>query len=245
MLGLPLFLSCASLTSCSKEENNVDKACIDGKGAIITRTLSIAEFKGIDLSIASKLTVMQGDKQEIKAIGQANIIDVIKTSIANDTWTITTKDDICISNYELSFEITVPNIDKLIISGSGNIIVKDFKNQKSLDMEIKGSGSMTLNKFEGINSLNIVSNGSGNIVANKDIASLKKLNINISGSGDYRGFPISADDNTVGITGAGKVQLTADKTLKATIAGSGNVYYKGSPTITKTVTGSGKVISAN
>lgn len=245
-LGLVLLFM--AITSCTKNEvvepdSNPDS--VEGKGAIITRTLSVANFNKVDLAMATNITIKQGSSQEVKAIGQANIIDLISTSVSSDMWKITTKKDVNVRNYKLSFEITVPNLDKLLISGSGNAMVEDFKNQRNLTMEITGSGKIAFNKFEGIKLLNLLLKGSGSITANKDIVSLTNLSVIISGSGDYNGFPISTDDNIVKISGAGNVKLTANKTLKVTISGSGNVNYKGNPTITKNISSSGGIINAN
>lgn len=235
------------IVGCKKDkiETPSNNDCVSGKGEVITRTLSVADFKKVDLAIATNIIVKQGSNFEVKAIGQSNIIDLINTSVSNDMWIITTKENTCISDYKLSFEITMPNVDKLLINGSGNITLEDFINQNNLTMEINGSGKITLNKFEGIKKLDLSLGGTGSVIANKDISSITDLNVTISGSGDYNGFLISADNNTVDISGAGDVKLTAVKTLNATITGSGSIHYKGNPTITKNITGSGKIIDAN
>lgn len=235
------------MVSCDKEEVIIDPSanCTNGEGAQVTRTLSLDAFVAVELSMAANITVKQGDKQEVKAIGESNIIDLISTKVSNGMWTITTKDDVCISNYQLAFELTVPNVNKLTLSGSGNILVEDFMNQNKLRLETKGSGDISLNKFEGIDQLDILMTGSGKLTAKQDIASLKDLNITCSGSGKYEGFPLSAENSTVKMAGAGNVELTATKTLNVTISGSGNAYYKGHPAITENISGSGKLIDAN
>lgn len=246
ILGIVFLFFIGIMASCTSNDEDISSLdCIDGEGAFVTRTLSVADFKKVDLAMATNIVIKQGNTQEVKAMGHSNIIDLISTSVKNNTWEITTEKDVCIRNYKLSFEITVPNIEKLIISGSGDIDVDNFENQNNFTLEVNGSGDIKLNKFEGITKLDVALSGSGSIKAQKKIASLKDLNITVSGSGGYDGYPVSCDNSIVNVLGSGNVKLTANKTLKVTISGSGSVHYKGTPTITKTISGSGSVINAN
>jgi len=236
---LAILVASLFLSACSKEDT-----CINGQGAVITRTLSVASFTGIDLAGASNITISQGPTQIVKAIGQANIIDRVKTEVSNNYWSISLIDG-CYDNYELSFEITVPNINEIDLSGSGNIIVNNFSNQGDLSIDIEGSGNITLNTFDGAENLSVDISGSGKIEGNADFSDLKTLAINISGSGDYTGFPIQTDECEINIPGSGNCSVYVRDVLVVNISGSGNVLYKGNPAITSNITGSGSIIDAN
>ena len=91
---------------------------------------------------------------------------------------------------------------------------------REVECDISGSGS-----------LNLTGNGT-----------IRKLEISISGSGDYVG-----DDTTIGImdariSGSGSCDCHVTEMLRASISGSGNIRYSGDPKIDATVTGSGKVL---
>lgn len=239
-----LVLVATSLIGCKKEVSVDGTNCIKGEGSVITKTLSVNTFKGIDLTFASDVKVKQGSTQEVKAIGHANIIDKIETAVSNDIWKIALENG-CYNNYKLKLEITVPTINSLDITGSGNIEVEDFTNQSSLKANITGSGNISLAKFEGITNLDVSLAGSGDFKANNDISSLDALKLDILGSGKYSGFAISSNKCTVKSSGSGNAEVKAINTLNVTITGSGDVYYKGTPTKTENVTGSGRVIDAN
>lgn len=240
-----LTLNITILTSCSTDDNiTLNTETIEGKGEIVTHTLSVDYFAGINLATILNVTLKQGATQEVKAIGQSNIIDKIRTDVTDNVWKIELEEG-SYSNFELSIEVTVPNINKLIASSSGSIVVNNFANQNALTLETSSAGSITINEFEGITHLEAVLSAVGNIVANKDITTLQNLTVNISSASNFNGFLISSDDCVVTTSSSGIAKVTANNTLNATISSSGIVYYKGNPTIIQNITSSGQLIDAN
>jgi hypothetical protein len=218
--------------------------CIEGEGDTITQNLLLDDFVKIHLTTAANVTISQGAIQEVKVTGNSNIIAKLKTSISNDIWTIDFEEG-CYRNSGLDIEITVPNIESVRLSGSGNVTINNFSNQSALENILSGSGDVTINAFEGITILNATLNGSGSIQANNNITTLVVLNLDISGSSEYRGFAISSIDVIVESSGSGNCEITAFSDLNVKISGSGNVSYKGTPTITQDISGSGDLIDAN
>jgi len=219
-------------------------AIIKGEGGIVTSTLSLNNFTGIDCYLANNVTISYGATQEVKVTGHANIIDRIKTDVTNNLWKLTLENG-CYQDYELSIHITIPTLNKVYLRGSGDITINDFSNQNDLEIKLSGSGNITLNSFEGAENLMVSLSGSGSITGNRDISTLNNLNLSLNGSGSYNGFPISANACTVILSGSGSCKLTASNTLNATLSGSGSILYKGSPSITQNITGSGRIVNAN
>lgn len=232
-------------SSCNKDDNmNPSTGCIKGEGTITTSTLSIADFTGVDLTFADNVTVNQGSTQKVETTGHPNIIERITTSVSNDIWTIGLESG-CYEEYELSIEITIPDINSLALSGSGNLVINDFSNQSGeLSIGLSGSGDVTLNDFTDVSQIDATLSGSGNITANKRIT-VETLNVSNSGSGKFSVFEINSNDCTVISTGSGHSEVTAQNNLDVTISGNGNISYKGTPTITQDVSGSGELIDAN
>lgn len=218
---------------------------IVGEGAITTQTILMADFMGIDLLLANNVTISQGSTQEVKITGHPNIIDSLTTDVISDIWRISLKEG-CYEDYELSIEITVPDINVLRVSGSGTITVNNFMGQTAdLSTSISGSGQIISNDFEGIDELNVTISGSGKFVANNNISTLNTLNVDVMGSGNYFGYNISSNISNINIFGSGNVEITTMNTLIANIFGSGNISYKGSPSITQNIVGTGQLINAN
>lgn len=260
MLTMLLFF-----TSCQKDNNIINANCIQGEGTVTTEILPINSFNKIDLAFASNVTVSQGATQEVSVTGHPNIIALLKRDVVNGLFVLQLEDG-CYNNYHLSVDITIPNIEQVKLSGSGNIIVSSFTNQNDLILDLTGSGDMTIHDFEGSENLKIDLAGSGNITthgfegtdvldinlagsgditANSNTMNLTTFTLLLTGSGNYNGFPLSIDDCVVSLSGSGNAELTASHTLSVIIGGSGNVSYKGTPTITQNITGSGSLINAN
>lgn len=230
------------VTGCQKDNEN--DVCINGIGPIVTKTLSVPNFTGINSLGSNNIIITQGAEQEIIAVGHENIIDRIETNVSGGVWDIELEDG-CYNNYELTLNITLPNIEEIQINGAGNIIVNDFVDQGDFNLEINGAGNIELNAFDGAENLSISIAGSGNIVGKEDFSTLKNLNINIAGSGNFSGFPIITDVCSISIAGSGDCEVHVNDVLNVTITGTGNVYYKGFPTITANITGTGGIFDSN
>ena len=239
LLFVTLF-ALALISSCSM----ISTDCVKGKGTITTSELSIGNFTGIDLAIANDVTISQGAVQKVEVTGHPNIIDKIKTNVSDNVWRIDFKSG-CYKDYKLSVNITMPVLNYVGLSGTGDVTVNDFTEQSKLALDLSGTGDIILNNFEGIDNLSILLSGTGDIKANKNISTLKTLNCGISGTGDYIGFNISCENSTVNSSGTGDCQLTVSKTLTAKISGTGNIYYKDQPTINKNISGTGSIINKN
>ena len=239
LIAVNLFVFVLFLTSCGK-----DKICLNGSGPIITKTLSIPAFKGIDFAIAGNVIITQGTSQSVTAIGHANIINKIDNDVSGDIWDVNFGRD-CFDNYDLTINITVPDIDEIAISGAGNITVGSFENQDNLSLKISGSGEITFDSFSGCEDLSVNISGNGTVSGKSEFPDLKTMDIKISGSGDYRGFPVSMDNCDINFSGSGTCEVYVRKKMDVNISGSGTVYYKGNPTITTNITGSGSLVNAN
>ncbi|MFT5645596.1 MAG: hypothetical protein ACI976_000269 [Aureispira sp.] len=252
-------------TSCQNDNNIINANCIQGEGTVTTEILPINSFNKINLAFASSVILYQGATQEVFVTGHPNIIALLKRDVVNGLFVLELEDG-CYNNYQLSVHITTPNIEQLLLSGSGDMVVNSFANQNNLVIDLAGSGDMiisnfegaenmkidlagsgdlTINGFEGTEILDINLAGSGDIIANSNVTNLATFTLNLGGSGNYNGFPLSAEDCVVSLSGSGNANLTASNTLGVTIGGSGNVSYKGTPTITQNIFGSGFLLNAN
>ena len=88
------------------------------------------------------------------------------------------------------------------------------------------------------------SEGTGDIIITQFIDQ-PELEIDLMGTGSFKGFPIIVKDCRINIEGSGDCEVNVNEELDVRIKGSGNVYYKGIPSINTNITGSGTLISSN
>ena len=56
-----------------------------------------------------------------------------------------------------------------------------------------------------------------------------QLDLKISGSGNFHGFDLNANQTKVMVAGSGDAQVVAQQDIYASVVGSGSVVYKGNP----------------
>lgn len=227
-------------TSCDDRGNNGLFNCIKGEGDVVTQDLLINEFKSVKLRGSSEVFITQGSPFQVTVEGQQNIIDNIETDIQNDRWEIEFED--CMKDYTtLKFYITMPNIQKLEVSGSGKIKGENDFDVNEINLEVDGSGFVNVAVIDAA-SVDARISGSGRI----EVEGVSDyLGSKVSGSGNLKAFDLDADICNIKISGSGDADVSANDELKVKITGSGDVYYKGTPTIDVSITGSGDLVDAN
>lgn len=204
---------------------------------------NVREFEGISLRVPGTLYLEQGNNQEVEIEANQSTLDEIITEVENGKLIIrfpTTR--FFWRNFNpgrIVIHVTVPEINSLAISGSGDIIAQDKIETRNLDLSISGSGDIKLDNLEAVNIKSSIS-GSGdiNIEGGK---TAENFTVNISGSGSVNALDFSANQVEIKIAGSGDTSIEAIEELEIRVAGSGDVYYRGNPDINSSVAGSGNI----
>lgn len=203
---------------------------------------NVPSFSEIALRIPAKVYVEQGEKQSVEIVAKSTTLEEIITEVRDRTLHI----KFPTKNYlwkkfepgKVEIYITVPEIDGLLVSGSGDIIAEDIES-RIIELSVSGSGDILVEDLNAKRVTTIVS-GSGDIsIKNGGVAD--DFTAQISGSGDVHAVGFEASDVVVRISGSGNCSITSNGSIKARVAGSGNVNYKGNPQIDSSVAGSGRV----
>jgi hypothetical protein len=190
-------------------------------------TRSVGSFSKIAFRVPGKLYLKQGSPQKVEIEADKDIIKEIETQIEGGRlviekegkWFDWNSDDDDIKVY-----ITVPTIEAVSVSGSGDVIGQTKITGTDLSFNVSGSGNLTL-----------------------EVEASGKINGDVSGSGDISltGKCKSYDGD---VSGSGKVDLNLAIQDKAdfSVSGSGKIEAKGSAeSVEAAISGSGKVLAAN
>jgi hypothetical protein len=201
----------------------------------------VGPFSKISLKISANVYVLQDDKQSLRIVADSETLEEIITEVKDRTLNIRFPSNNIFKRWDpgkIDIYISVPEVDGLSVSGSGDIVSDDI-NTRILDLLVSGSGNI---KIEQLAAEKVTANisGSGNIVL-KEGGVASELSARISGSGnvDARGF--EAKNVSVQTSGSGNCHVFSNGEIKARISGSGSVYYSGNPAIDSSVSGSGSV----
>lgn len=198
-------------------------------------------FSEIALRVSAKVYLEQGEKQSVRIVANSETLEELITEVKNRTLNIRFPNTNIFRNWnpgKIEIYISVPEINGLNISGSGDIVAENVKS-RILDLVVSGSGNIEIEHLTS-EKLSASISGSGNIkIEQGGIAEEFKSRTSGSGNIDARGF--EAKNVDVQTSGSGSCSVISNGTIKARISGSGNVYYSGNPSIEASVSGSGKV----
>ena len=209
---------------------------VKGTGEVVKRTITVDAIHGIKVMGSMDVILTQAATQSIEIEAQANLIDLVSTTVRNGIWYLDTEKSYSTSK-DFVVRISAPNIDLVHIDGSGDVKAMSRFSGDDVELGIAGSGNMTMEYVA--KNIEASISGSGSIRVSGECTSLKAA---IAGSGDLIATKLNSATAEVAIAGSGDISLTAQESLHASIAGSGNVTYTGKPTsIHKDVVGSGEV----
>lgn len=169
----------------------------------VIQTRNVSGFKFIDLAMAGTAFVKQGDHFSVQIEAPASIADKITTAVSSNTLSISHQGKLySSSSTSIKIHITLPQINGLKVSGSGNLKMESDISTNLLSCHVEGSGSISL-----------------------DEVSAAKLSLQIDGSGDIRQDKATAENAILELHGSGNLScesLTA-KLVAVTLDGSGNI----------------------
>lgn len=202
----------------------------------------VSTFSEVALRIPAKVYIEQGKTQSVEIVAKSSTLEEIITEVKGRTLNIKFPN----TNYfwkkfepgKIEIHITMPEIDGLSVSGSGDIIAEEIES-RILELAVSGSGDIVIDELDAKRVSSSIS-GSGDITINNGGVA-DDLSVSISGSGDVKAIGFEASDVVVRVSGSGNCSVSSNGSIKARIAGSGNVNYKGNPSIDSSVAGSGRV----
>jgi len=230
---------------------------VRGNGSVVTERRSLSSFSSISLGGLGTLRVHRGG-QRVEITSDSNILPFVTTSVSGGELRIGVEPSASIvETTKLQFDVTLPELEGLRLSGSGDAYVDAFKGE---DFTAAVSGSGGVKAQLDYRRVELYSTGSGGFDAKLKAAT---LNLRCSGSGEAyvdgaadladivvtgsgmvgaRDFAVA--DARVLVAGSGRVEIRAASSLRVAISGSGEVRYWGSPRIDQNLSGSGRVSKA-
>ncbi|MDP6908661.1 MAG: head GIN domain-containing protein [Flavobacteriales bacterium] len=234
---------------------------VTGQGPIVTKQMKVQSFDAIELDGSFNVELNQGTVQKVVAEGQENIIEKLVLEVQDDVLHLRLKPG-NYRNFKLTVKITVPTIEGMNLSGSGDISIGTFVELEKLEVELDGSGDIrTEGAMEVLNNVEIDLDGSGDIKLKLKAVKVEadldgsgiiilegktdKLEVSLDGSGDINTYDLKASKSEASIGGSGDIRVYASDKLDASISGSGDIRYKGNPEVESEVDGSGTVKASN
>ena len=226
-----LFLLIASLCFASCES-------ISGNGNVKNENRDLSQINAIKTSGSIDVEISNGTGYSLTVQNDENLIPYMVTEVNDGELNIHYKNGYSIMNDHAKVIVTVPSVDRITTSGSGDITSSGtIKSDNSLTLKTSGSGDIKAN----VNapSVKVTGSGSGNITLS---GMTKDFNCSISGSGDINCGNLKSENAVIHVSGSSDVHVFASVSLKVNVSGSGNVHYSGNPSSPEIhISGSGTV----
>jgi hypothetical protein len=170
-------------TGCEEGQHNIK---VYGSGPIESKTLELSSFDKIEHTGVANYNITIGSPQSVELKAQQNIIDVMTWEVENHSLKVGLEKNVSVETQEeIRFNITVPAINYIELTGVGDIVLSG-DNQHELTVIITGAGNIKAYEMK-VDTCNITFTGVGDchVFVNNE------LNVNLSGVGNvyYRGDP--------------------------------------------------------
>jgi len=210
---------------------------VKGEGPVVRKEVKVAPFKALELAISGNVYLREGKRQSVEVESHKNIIEVLSTDVMQDAWKIHFSRRV--RGYQkFNIYITIPELHRATVSGSGNIRGDTPFNWKgTVKLAVSGSGDIQVELHS--TEVDAAISGSGDITVT---GTSGRLQAAISGSGNIRTGGLVVDTAAVRISGSGDCSTHPRNELEAAISGSGNVTYYGKPKVRSSISGSGNII---
>lgn len=239
-LRIPLALLALILTGCYTGE---------GSGRVVVERFEVGEFTEVVLSGDGKVIIAPGEH----AVSASAEDDVVPSLIvAADGMTLVLQREVdwidgVRPTVPIEFRVTMPVLEGVRVSGSAVATIRGVpfgdeatlatSGAASIDAapvdcarlvaEVDGAGEILVSGIAAETFRGIVG-GLGRITA---MGSADEVEVDVGGSGLYRGSDLRASSTRVEVSGVGQAFVWADGRLDADVSGEGRVVYRGDPSI--------------
>ena len=191
-----------------------------------TEVREIGHFRAVASSLPANVYYVQADKQEVLVESTEEFAPKVLTTVEDGTLYLKLEP----GRYpKLILRVTVssPDIEKLSVSGSGNLFHKGVLHASgSLALKVSGSGDLVTGE---IDSRDFTAQCSGSGSLRVGTLACDDFDGKVSGSGTIHVGVVSCDDFEAGVSGSGDFfvnRLTSTGGASVRVSGSGNVVLK-------------------
>jgi hypothetical protein len=202
---------------------------IKGNGQIAKRVFKVAEFSAVSVSSGIDLYLEPTGKNELVAVTDKNVLDVIEVEQNGDRVTIKLKEGVRKTTNGIKVYVSYKKLHELSASGGSDVYMKDDATLKSDKLSLEGSGGSDLRLRLDVGSLaGDFSGGSDAYLSGR----ARTANIDISGGSDLKAKDLDTEVCSISASGGSDAVITATKEIKVDASGASDVSYYGSPSKT-------------
>ena len=191
-----------------------------------TEVREVGHFRALTSSLPCNVYYVPADKQEVRVESTEELAPKVLTTVEDGILTLKLEP----GRYPkliLRVVVSSPDIEKLTVSGSGNLIQEGpMRASGALALKVSGSGDIRTGEIKS-RDFTAQSSGSGSIRVGQ--LACDDFDGKVSGSGALHVGSIACDEFEVAVGGSGDIfidDLTTKESASVRVSGSGNVRLK-------------------
>lgn len=235
-----------------------DNFCMSGYGSITSEEITLDEFISVSNYTVVDVEIVQGDAQKVTIEGHQNMLDQLELSVRNQELSIEMRNH-CYNNFRLKVYITVPELDKVALKSTGDLVLGTFEQEGTMELSTSSTGNISVNGYiDGLEAVYLSTTSTGDIdleaYADELFADIHGTgdirlagtcfyqSIDMRGTGDYHASDFASEECDISVKGTGNAKIDVHEQLNVTISSTGDVYYYGNPRISVVDNGVGKMV---
>jgi hypothetical protein len=229
--SIMLTFSALSLFSCFRGK------IFTGSGNVVTEKRQTASFTGVHGDGVVAIEIKNGPVAEVVVEADDNLMKYINTEVKGNELVIGIRDLNSFSNCTFKVYVTVPRLESISSSGTGNITSNGvLLGDKPISISASGVGNITAEVDAPEVSVEV--SGVGAVTLG---GRTKNYRASVVGNGSINSFNLLTENAEAELSGVGQIKLHASVKLKASITGTGNIKYRGNAVVEPSVNGTGSI----
>jgi hypothetical protein len=221
-------------------------AVINGSGNVIMREFDYTDFTKLEVGYAFNAEITRADSYTVKISLDDNLFDYLIVEQSDDTLRITMKPGNVYSKTQQRAEITLPDLERLELSGASKAQVNDFTSSHYLEMDISGASHAEISnvvcgdayleisgasKIEGTFTMNdVVFHVSGASSVELE-GSAENMALEASGASQVDLSDFTIVNAGIELSGASRATVNASGQISGDLSGASLLEYLGDATL--------------
>ena len=215
---------------------------VRGNGTMTNGSLSYdGAITKLDLNkIKATFNITPEQGKEVTYSIDDNLKSALDITVTNGVLKITSNNGTYLSGKAITFNISSDQLQEINVNDEATIKSNGPLTADTFTMTVDGAATATL--ALNTQTVTLTINGAGDITLS---GTTGKLNVQNNGASAVKARGLVAQDVSINISGAGKVEVDAEKTLDVAISGIGSVTYWGNPQLSQSTSGLASVKKGN
>ena len=229
---------------------------IVGSGEIVSKDYSFKDFTNLEISSFFKYEISRSDSFSVKVTTFQNVIDQLDITQSGQNLSVRFKPGVF--STDASIAITMPELNKLVVSGASRGSAKGFQSSEPLDLEVSGASQLDMDVHAG--NTEVAVSGASNVTGKLQAADVRievsgasgcdisgsagLSTVGVSGASHFNSLDFQMQNTNITVSGASRAAIYTSGTLNLEVTGASTMDYSGNPILSKVnVSGASRINS--